>query len=74
MFHDVMRTAPGADGRAKDNFSGISVFFGKLGSAVVSSDFGALGEFEFDTAFLRGFLAGVGAALVASASAADSAA
>lgn len=35
------------------------MFLGKLGSAVVSSSLGALGESESETAFLRGFLAGV---------------
>ncbi len=56
MFQAVMRTAPGADGRANESDAGISVLVGKLGSAVVSSDLGALGESESETAFLRDFL------------------
>lgn len=72
MFQHVTRTAPGDVGRGYDNVAGISVFFGKLGSAVVSSDFGALGESESATAFLRDFLADVAAAAVSSSSAAFS--
>lgn len=68
MFHDVMRTLPDADGRAYDRLAGISVFLGKLGSAIVSSDLGALGESESDTAFLRDFFAGVAASGAASSS------
>lgn len=72
MFHDVMRTLEGADGRAYERVAGISVFLGKLGSAVVSSDLGALGESESETVFLRGFFAGVvDAPLVAVSSAAS---
>ena len=65
MFHDVIRTELDADGRGYESVAGISVFFGRLGSAVVSSDLGALGESEFETAFFRDFFAGVvdGAAL-----------
>lgn len=75
IFHEVMRTAPGAVGREYESVAGISVFFGKLGSAVVSSDLGALSESESVTAFLRGFFEGVGvAASVASASGTTSAA
>lgn len=40
----------------------MSVLVGKLGSAVVSSDLGALGESESETAFLRDFLAGAASA------------
>lgn len=57
MFQHVTRTAPGDVGRGYDNVAGIFMFFGKLGSAVVSSDFGALGESESARAFLRDFLA-----------------
>lgn len=66
MFQHVIRTDPGADGRGYDNVAGISVFFGKLGSAVVSSSFGALRESASETAFLRDFLAGVGSEVAAS--------
>lgn len=68
MFHDVIRTLPVVDGRAYERLAGISVFLGKLGSAVVSSDLGALGESESETAFLRGFFAGVATSEAASSS------
>lgn len=63
IFHDVIRNDPGEAGRGYSRVAGISVFFGRLGSAVVSSDPGALGEAESETAFLRDFLAGAGDAL-----------
>ncbi len=71
MFHDVMRTGSGAEGREYESVSGISVFLGKLGSAVVSSDFGALGESESDT-FLRDFLAGAAAGVSSLAASVES--
>lgn len=71
IFHAVMRTDPGAEGLGYESAGGISVFFGKLGSAVVSCDLGALGEAESDTAFLRDFLAGASAVAAAAAFAAS---
>lgn len=59
MFHAVIRRLPGALGRANERVAGICVFLGKLGSAVVSWDLGALAESESDADFLRGFLASV---------------
>lgn len=47
------------------------MFFGKLGSAVVSSSLGALGESESETAFFRGFLAGAVDASSVAVSSAD---